>query len=242
MSDLASQLALVTGASSGIGFAISTALLERGATVLMVARDEAGLLAAERRLPTAIGKVEVHACDLAKDGEIAGLQRRIADTHDRLDILVHCAGVIDQGKLAEAPVTSLDRQYQVNVRGPLLLTQRLLPFLKKPKGQIVFVNSSAGLSARSRSGQYAATKHAFKALADALREEVNSDGVRVLSVFPGRTATRLTAKLYADEGRPYDPDVLLQPEDVASVVVHAISLPWTAEVTEISIRPMLKSY
>jgi NADP-dependent 3-hydroxy acid dehydrogenase YdfG len=242
VSSLTSQLALVTGASSGIGYAISTALLEHGATVLLVARNEAGLTTAEQSLPTAAQKVEIHPCDITKDDEIEGLQRRIAETHNRLDILVHCAGVIDQGKLAEAPVTSLDRQYQVNVRGPLLLTQRLLPLLKKPKGQIVFVNSSAGLSARSSSGQYAATKHAFKAIADALREEVNSDGVRVLSVFPGRTATRLTAKLYAEEGRPYDPEVLLQPEDVASVVVHALSLPWTAEVTNISIRPMLKSY
>jgi short-subunit dehydrogenase len=208
----------------------------------MVARNAARLLLAEQRLATGAGKVEVRACDLAKDDEIEGLRHRIADTHERLDILVHCAGVIDQGKLAEAPISSLDRQYQVNVRGPLLLTQLLWPLLKKPRGQMVFVNSSAGLSVRARSGQYAATKRAFKALADTLREEVNSDGVRVLNVFPGRTATQLTAKLYAEEGRPYDPDVLLQPEDVASVVVHALSLPWTAEVTEISIRPMLKSY
>ena len=87
------------------------------------------------------------------------------------------------------------------------------------------MNSSAGLSARAGSGQYAVPKHAFKPLADTLCEEANCDGVRVLNVFPGRTATQLTAKLYAEEGRPYDPDVFLQAEDVASVVVHALSLP-----------------
>jgi NADP-dependent 3-hydroxy acid dehydrogenase YdfG len=114
--------------------------------------------------------------------------------------------------------------------------------LKKPRGQIVFINSSAGLNARLNIGHYSATKHAFKALADSLREEVNPDGVRVLSVFPGRTATPLMSSLYAKDELPYEPQTLLQPEDVASVVINALSLPWTAEVTNISIRPMQKSY
>lgn len=242
MSALTRQLALVTGASSGIGYAISAALFERGATVIMVARNREGLEAAARRISPGVQNVEFYPCDITRDDEIEGLRSWIADTHHRLDILVHCAGMIDHGKLAEAPVLSLDRQYQANVRGPLLLTQQTLPLLKKPRGQIVFINSSAGLNARSNAGHFSATQHAFKALADALREEVNGDGVRVLSIFPGRTATRRTATLHAEEGRPFDPDVLLQPEDVASVVVHALSLPWTAEVTNISIRPMLKSY
>ena len=83
---------------------------------------------------------------------------------------------------------------------------------------------------------------AFKALADTLREEVNAAGIRVMNVFPGRTATPRIASLHELEGRPFQPEVLLQPEDIASVVVSALSIPWTAEVKDISIRPMLKSY
>jgi NADP-dependent 3-hydroxy acid dehydrogenase YdfG len=117
----------------------------------------------------------------------------------------------------------------------------LLPSLKQPRGQVVFINSSLGISTRAGAGYFAATQHAFKALADSLREEVNTKGVRVMSVFTGRTATPRIQALSADEGRPYDPERLLQPADVASVVLNAVSIPWTAEVTNITIRPMLKS-
>jgi NADP-dependent 3-hydroxy acid dehydrogenase YdfG len=136
----------------------------------------------------------------------------------------------------------MDLQYAANVRGPLLLTQRLLPLLKKPRGQIVFINSSAGLNAPPNAGQFSATQHAFKALADAFRDEVNAEGVRISSVFPGRTATARISSLHQSEGREFRPELLLQPEDVASVVLNILTLPWTAEVTNVSIRPMLKSY
>jgi NADP-dependent 3-hydroxy acid dehydrogenase YdfG len=179
---------------------------------------------------------------LTKAEEIEGACAHISDKYGRLDILVHCAGVIEHGNVAAAPLASMDLQYAANVRGPLLLTQQLLPLLKKPRGQIVFINSSAGLNARPNAGQFSATQHAFKALADALREEVNPEGVRISSVFPGRTATARISTLHEKEGRDFTPELLLQPEDVASVVLNILTLPWTAEVTNLSIRPMLKSY
>jgi NADP-dependent 3-hydroxy acid dehydrogenase YdfG len=120
------------------------------------------------------------------------------------------------------------------------LTQALLPALKASQGQIVFINSTVGLAARANVAQYAATKHALKALADALREEVNPAGVRVLSVYPGRTATDQQASIYELEGRAYAPETLLQPEDVAATVVGALTLPRTAELTDLRVRPMRK--
>ena len=120
--------------------------------------------------------------------------------------------------------------------------QKLLPLLKKPRGQIVFINSSAGLTARPNVGYFSATQHALKALTDTLRDEVNVDGIRVLSIYPGRTATPRIQALHVIEGRPYQPEYLLQPDDIASVVLNAVTLPWTAEVTDISLRPMQKSY
>ena len=121
----------------------------------------------------------------------------------------------------------------MNVRAPYLLTQSLLPLIIASHGQVVFVNSTAGLHARKGAGQYAATKHALRGLADSLREDVNERGVRVLSVFLGRTASRMEAAVFEREGRPYTPGNLLQPEDVASVIVHALGPPRSAEVTDI---------
>jgi NADP-dependent 3-hydroxy acid dehydrogenase YdfG len=120
--------------------------------------------------------------------------------------------------------------------------QIVLQLLRKAHGQVVFINSSAGLAARPDAAQFCATQHALKALADSTRAEVNQDGIRVLSVYPGRTATSRQAALYAKAGAKYRPELLLQPEDIASVVLNAITLPRTAEVTDIAIRPMLKSY
>jgi NADP-dependent 3-hydroxy acid dehydrogenase YdfG len=114
--------------------------------------------------------------------------------------------------------------------------------LKRRKGQIAFINSSQGLQAHAQVGQYAATQHALKAIADSLRDEVNSDGVRVLSVYPGRTATPRMKGIFRMEGREYKPKLLLQPEDIAEVVINALLMPLTAEVTNITVRPLIKSY
>jgi NADP-dependent 3-hydroxy acid dehydrogenase YdfG len=91
------------------------------------------------------------------------------------------------------------------------------------------------------SSQYDATKHALKAIADSLRAEVNSYGVRVLSVYPGRTATDMQARIHKAEDRSYRPELLLQPADVASVILNALLVPRTAEVTDIHIRPLMKT-
>ena len=150
----------------------------------------------------------------------------------KLDILIHSAGVIHQDLMERARIEDLDSQYATNVRAPYLLSQRLLPALAKARGQIVFINSSVGIAVRRPEvGQYAATKHALRAIADSLREEVNPKGIRVLTLYLGRTATPMQQALFQQEGREYHPASLLQPEDVASVVVHTLMLPRTAEVT-----------
>ncbi|NJO35465.1 MAG: SDR family NAD(P)-dependent oxidoreductase, partial [Rhodospirillales bacterium] len=232
----------VTGASGGIGRCISLALAMEGSDVHLVGRSPDRLrLTADLCAPFK-HQVETTICDLTDEQSIGRLGNEMAQRYGRVDVLVHCSGIIDHSNLEEAPIAILDEQLSANVRGPLLLTQVILPLLKKPRGQIVFINSSAGLrSARGR-GHFAATQHALRAIADTLRQEVNDDIIRVLSVFPGRTATPRIEALFAKERRPYKPDSLLQPEDVAAVVLNALTLPWTAEVTDITIRPLLKTY
>jgi NAD(P)-dependent dehydrogenase (short-subunit alcohol dehydrogenase family) len=234
MSALADHVAVVTGAGSGIGKALALALAAQGATLALVGRRPGPLEA----VAAASSAARTYPTDLADDAGVRGLAAALGRDFGRVDVLVHNAAAFRLGATAEAPVEDFDLQYRTNCRGPYLLTQLLLPLLRPRRGQVVFINSSAGLAARAGVGQYAATKHALKALADSLRDEVNRDGVRVLSVFCGRTATPLQEELHALEGRPYRPGRLVQPEDVAAVVVHALCLPRTAEVTEIKIRPL----
>ncbi len=187
-------------------------------------------------------KVLVYPIDLTIDDSVTELAAPLSRDVGRLDVLVHSAGVFEMGPLGAADVADLDSQYRTNVRGPYLLTQILLPLLRASRGQIVFVNSTVGLQARAGLGQYASTQHALRAIADALRAEVNSDGVRVLTVYLGRTATARQARIFSLEGRPYAPELLVQPDDVAEMVLAALRLPRTAEVTEIRMRPLVKSY
>jgi NADP-dependent 3-hydroxy acid dehydrogenase YdfG len=236
---LVGRVAVVTGASSGIGRAIALALSQKGAQLCLVGRNPTTL--AETAAASRPGsEVATFHIDLTVEENLKPLLLHL-EKSGRLDILVHSAGVIHQDTMEHARIEDFDVQYTTNVRVPYMLTQRLLPLLATSCGQVVFVNSSAGLMAkRPEVGQYGATKHALKAIADSLREEVNPKGIRVLTVYLGRTATPMQEALYRQEGKIYHPEVLMQPEDVASVVVHSLMLPRTAEVTDISIRPMSK--
>jgi NADP-dependent 3-hydroxy acid dehydrogenase YdfG len=231
---------VVTGASRGIGRAIACELALQRVNLCIVGRDAMALaetLATVRQSSQATD----FRIDLTDEKQLQPLVRHVENEFGRLDILVHSAGVIRQDTMEQARLQDLDTQYATNVRAPYHLTQQLLPWLAAARGQIVFVNSSVGLTARRPEvGQYAATKHALKAVADSLREEVNPKGIRVLTLYLGRTATPMQEALYRQEKKTYQPELLLQPEDVASVVIHTLKLPRTAEVTDISIRPMAK--
>lgn len=238
---LTGRSAVVTGASSGIGRAIAIALSHQGAHVHAIGRDPVAL-AETSSIVRQFSSVTDFQIDLTNDEELRPLLDELEGT-GKLDILIHCAGIIEQGSTEHAHVEDLDRQYATNVRAPYLLTQRVLPLLISSQGQIVFINSSVGVNAKlPRLAQYAATKHALKAVADSLREEVNPRGIRVLSVYAGRTATPMQQSLYEEQEISYRPELLLQPEHIASVVIHALTLPSTAEITDIHIRPLQKTY
>ncbi len=242
MTMLEGQVAVVTGASSGIGKAIALGLAAHGAALYLVGRRSEALQAVARAAKEKSPQVFCSQADLSQDREVKKLLAEIKKNTENVEILIHSAGVVWLGELESTDAEHLDDHYKTNVRAPYVLTQGLLPRLKSRQGQILFVNSSAGLTARANVSQYAASKHALKAMADSLREEVNPYGVRVLSLFLGRTASPMQATVCRMEGKTYRPELLMQPEDVAAVAVHALSLPRGVEVTEISMRPMLKSY
>lgn len=232
-------LALVTGASSGIGRAIALALADRGAALWLVGRRVEALEAVAEAARPRSACARCYRADLSLDADIERLGESLGQDVGRLDVLVHSAGIIAPGPMEQVSPADFEAQYRTNLRAPYFLTQTLLPMLREAHGQVVFINSSAGVVAKANVGPYAATKHALKAVADSLREEVNRLGIRVLTVYAGRTATPMQAGIHEREGEPYAPERLLQPEDVAATVIAALSLPRTAEVTDISIRPMI---
>lgn len=242
MDSLKDQLAVVTGASSGIGKAIALALAKQGTETWLVARRRDVLDGVAREAQANGSRSHVRPADLTLDEDIQGLTQSLLRHFDHVNILILCGGAISHGPLGQASLTDFDLMYRSNLRAHYALTQALLPLLRKGLGQIVFINSSAGLRSPATVGQFAATQHALRAVADSLRDEVNADGIRVLSVYPGRTATPRMAALFEKEGRPYRAELLMQPEDIAAMVIHALALPRTAEVTDISMRPLKKSY
>lgn len=222
---------LVAGASGGIGRAIALELLAAGANVILLGRDLSRLRAVAPEHDSA----EFVVADLAN---LAAIERAgvALGKRGRLDALVLSAGIYERS----ADPHVLREQLEANVVGPYALIQALLPMLLAARGQILFINSSQALKATGAVGQYAATMHAAKAIADSLRDEVNERGVRVASLFLGRTAGDRQKSIFAAEGRSYAGEKLMQPEDVAQTVRFLLQLPRTAEVTDLVIRSARK--
>ncbi|QGV78367.1 SDR family oxidoreductase [Streptomyces ficellus] len=223
---------MITGAGSGIGAAVARRLHERGDDLVLLARDAGRakeLAAAHPGARTLVG-------DLANADRLSW-----AFSHqtlpDRLDSLLHIAGVVDLGRVGDLTTKAWRSQLEVNLIAPAELTRLLLPQLRVSQGHVVFVNSGAGLNAHAEWSAYAASKHGLKALADSLRQEEHGSGVRVTSVYPGRTASPMQAKVHQQEGKEYDASRWIDPESVATAILTAIDLPRDAEINDLSVRP-----
>ncbi|MCD0483044.1 SDR family oxidoreductase [Streptacidiphilus sp. ASG 303] len=223
---------LITGAGSGIGAAVARRLAGRGDELWLLARDARRAKELRERFPgsrTLVG-------DLAEPERLSwafGHQELPVE----LDSLVHVAGVVELGPVGELPPKVWQQTLAVNTVAPAEVTRLLLPSLRQARGRVLFVNSGAGLRANAQWSAYAASKFALRALADALREEEHGNGVRVTSVYPGRTATPMQEKVHAQEGRAYDPAAWIDPESVAATVLTALDLPRDAEITDVTVRP-----
>lgn len=221
-------LALVTGASRGIGAAVARALAP-GFDILLGGRDAGALQALADELPGS-RPWPVELTDTATVAEAVG-------GIERLDVLVHSAGVGLLGTVAETSAATWRRQFDVNVVAVAELTRLLLPALRAARGRVVLINSGSGLVARPGWASYAASKFALRAFADALRAEEAPNGVRVTSVHPGRVDTDMQHAVIAHEGGPYQPDAYLRAGSVAGAVLLAVTAPPDAEVTELVLRP-----
>jgi NADP-dependent 3-hydroxy acid dehydrogenase YdfG len=219
---------LLTGAGSGIGAALADVLHARGDSLVLLARSPeraeelAGRWSGSRTL----------VADLEDPASIAALE-----VLDALDSVVHAAGVVDLGPVADLTAQQWRQHLDVNLIAPAELTRVTLPALRSARGTAVFVNSGAGLRANPGWSAYAASKHGLRALADALRAEEKEHGVRVTSVYPGRTATPMQQRVHDQEGREYAAGDWIRPETVAAAIVHVLDLPRDATVPDVTVSP-----
>ena len=221
-------VALVTGASRGIGAAVARALAP-GHDLLLGGRDQAALADLAAELPGS-RPWPVELTDATALAEAtAGIEH--------LDVLVHSAGTGLLGTVAETSADTWRRQFEINVVAVAELTRLLLPALRAARGRVVLINSGAGLSARPGWASYAASKFALRAFADALRAEESGSGVRVTSVHPGRVDTDMQRAVVEHEGGSYDSSAYLRPESVAGAVLLAVTAPPDAALTELVLRP-----
>lgn len=195
--NLAGKVAIVTGASSGIGAETARALAESGARVALVGRDEERLSEAAARAARAGGEAEPVAADIDTDEGPASIVAATIERFGGIDVLVHAAGIFLPTPFAETTEEELDSQWRVNVRAPYRLTQAASEHLGSG-GSVIFVSSIAGYVGFPNSSAYCATKGAVELLVKSLSLELAPRGVRVNAVAPGNVATKMNAHLFAD--------------------------------------------
>ncbi len=243
MPKLEGKVAVVTGASSGIGEATAEALAAEGATVVVAARREDRLADLTKRIEGNGGRVLAAACDVTDEAQAHGLIRKAEDEFGRVDILVNNAGVMLLSTVGKGLSEEWRRMFDVNVLGLLYATDAAIETMKKQGGgHLVNVSSVAGRKVtRDSSGVYAGSKFAVGAISEGLRQELLEDNIRVTIVEPGAVATELTDHITDEDARESLGGILnleiLQAEDIANAIVYAVTQPERVSVNEILIRP-----
>jgi NADP-dependent 3-hydroxy acid dehydrogenase YdfG len=241
-------VALVTGASSGIGRAAAAALAARGAAVALVARRVERLETVARTLEAQGATAVVIEADVTDRAAAEAAVERTADELGRIDVLVNNAGVMLLGPILDAPVEEWEQMIDINVRGLLYCARAALPHLlaaaeDEPRhvADLVNISSVAGRLVRRGSGVYNATKHAVGAFSESLRQEVTGRHVRVSLVEPGAVATELSS-----HNRPEILEGLeerfagierLEDHDVADAIAYIVTRPRHVAINELLIRP-----
>ena len=242
MAKLDGKVAVITGASSGIGEATAEALAAEGASVVVAARREDRLSALVEKINGDGGKALSVSADVADEGQAHGLIRRAKDEFGRVDILVNNAGVMQLSAVEKGLSDEWRRMFDVNVLGLLYATDAAVAVMKEQgSGHLVNVSSIAGRRSRATTGVYSGTKFAVNAISEALRQELLEDNIRVTIVEPGAVATELATHITDEDAKENLSGLLsldiLQAEDIASAIAYCVTQPERVSVNEILIRP-----
>jgi NAD(P)-dependent dehydrogenase (short-subunit alcohol dehydrogenase family) len=230
---LAGKVALVTGASRGIGKAICLALAKEGSAVVLAARSMDKLTEAAEQMSTVGARAEVMVTDLAEEASIKHLVEVTNVKFGRLDILVNNAGVTHSAELEQTKTADWDRCFQINARAPFILCREAIPLLRKSEAAyIINIASIVGVRCYPLQSAYTASKHALRGMTMSLAEELNGSNIRVHLVCPGGVDTDLVKEVRPD----IEKDKLMKPEEIAELVVYLVTHKGNAVIDELHVR------
>jgi short-subunit dehydrogenase len=235
MNILENKTIVISGASSGIGKEIALSLQNYNVCLLLLGRNEAvlkNMANASKKAKTCFLKV-----DFSRDEDLKALNEYIKGSDLEPDILIHCAGVFHSASVSETSAEIMDEAYMVNFRAPFIITRDLLGFIKKAKGQIIFISTTASIHPKANLAAYASAKAALNTFVEVLHQEVYPFGVRITNIFPGRVATPMQENVCKLEGKDYVPENFIHPSVLSNTVIDLLTLPANVEISELIIRP-----
>ncbi len=230
------RIAWILGGSRGIGFACALALAREGYRLALSSRNEAELSAAVARIVATGCNAKAIVCDITSEESVKGAYELIVQEFGVAPhLLINSAGVSPWSTFSETTLEEFDSVIATNTRGVFLTSREVLPAMfERGEGAIVQILSVASIKAYRNGAAYVASKFAALGFTNSLREEARAHGVRVIAVLPGATETELWG---ADE-RAKHHELMMQPEDIALAIVHALQQPGRALIEEIIIRPI----
>jgi NADP-dependent 3-hydroxy acid dehydrogenase YdfG len=239
---LESQVAVVTGATRGVGRAISLRLASMGAHIVLVARSADPLNRVREQIVASGGAASIFPSDLPDSSAVAELGEAFAREHKRCDILVNNAGVGLEGKfLHEVAPDEWDLIFNTNLRGPYLLIRAFAPLMIAARsGHIVNISSLAGRNPLPKGAAYAASKWGLNGLTYSVAEELRQYSIRVSVIAPGSINTDFSDHSGRGVASGKDPNKKLQPDQIASVVAMLVTQPAQSFISEVQIRPTQK--
>jgi len=230
---LRGKVALITGASQGIGLAIGQALAAEGCDLVITGRNQPHLEDATRQLAKREIRVLPVACDVREAGAVNALFAAVEGRFHQLDILINNAGIAHSSlPVAKLPVEEWEEVIATNLTGMFLVTRRALPLMKRGSAIVNNLSISAKRVFPGASA-YNAAKHGGLGFTNTLREELRGQGIRVIALLPGATDTAIWGQFWPDAPRKK----MMRPETVAQAVVNALTLPVESTVEELTIMP-----
>jgi 3-oxoacyl-[acyl-carrier protein] reductase len=230
---LEGKVALITGAGRGIGRSIALTLAKHGAKIALSARNLQELQAVQADI-IALGQEAIYeVVDVSLEADVKILLEKTVQHFGRLDVVVNNAGLGIYGPLVETSVETWDKIMAVNARGPFLVCREAIPHLKKQKRSfIINISSVVGIKGYENQTAYTASKHALMGLSKALSKEVQKDGIRVHALCPGGVDTQMVALARPD----LDPSILMQPQEIADIVLFLVTRSGNAVIDEVLVR------
>ncbi|OEL04318.1 SDR family oxidoreductase [Staphylococcus casei] len=234
MVELQDKVAIVTGASSGIGASIAHALSNQGVKVVLSGRNESRLNAVAKRIQEEVQtEVDTLTVDVTQKSELERLVLHAQEKFGRVDILVNSAGKMLSSAITDDDVDAWDTMLDVNVKGTLYGIHAVLPiFLNQSSGHIINISSISGFEVTKKSTLYSATKAAIHSITQGLEKELAKTGVRATSISPGMVDTPLSGDTDWGERKKLDPN------DIAEAALYALQQPSHVNVNEITVRPV----